>query len=106
MIERMIMPSNGRIDWRLAIKETEDTLSSTESQYCGKGNIAYDIERMIQRVHKSPSRYAKYQNIQATLKAFVLEHYLHGRPLLLNKKEAPLVEASVGRILNFGDGPR
>ncbi|OAQ23964.1 hypothetical protein K457DRAFT_1836886 [Linnemannia elongata AG-77] len=101
-IERMIMPSSGRIDWRLAIKETEDRLSSAESQYYGKGNIAFDISRMIRRVHDFESRYAKYQNIQATLKAFVLEHYLHGRPLLLNKEEAPLVEASVGRILSFG----
>ncbi|KAF8990621.1 hypothetical protein BGZ52_000182, partial [Haplosporangium bisporale] len=38
-IERMIMPSNGRIDWRLGIKETEDTLSSTESRHYCKGNI-------------------------------------------------------------------
>jgi len=96
------MPSNGRIDWRLAIKETEDTLSLTESRYYGKGNIAFDISRMIRRVHNFESRYAKYQNIQTTLKAFVLQYYLHGRPLLLNKEEAPLVEASVGRILHFG----
>ncbi|KAF9117437.1 hypothetical protein BGW39_002186 [Mortierella sp. 14UC] len=102
-IERMIMPSNGRIDWRLAIKETEDTLSSTESKYYGKGNIVFDISRMIRRVHNFESRYAKYRNIRTTLKAFVLEHYLHGSPLLLNKEEAPLVEASVGRILNFGE---
>ena len=97
------MPSNGRIDWRLAIKETEDTLSSTESRYYGKGNIGFDISRMIRRVHDFESRYAKYQNIQTTLKAFVLQHYLHGSPVLLNKEEAPLVEASVGRILNFGE---
>ncbi|KAF9385757.1 hypothetical protein CPB97_004493 [Podila verticillata] len=49
-IERMIMPSNGSIDWRLAIKETEDMLSSTESRYYGKGNIAYDIEQMIRKI--------------------------------------------------------
>ncbi|KAF9336882.1 hypothetical protein BG006_006990 [Podila minutissima] len=102
-IERMIMPSNGRIDWRLAIKETEDMLSSTESRYYGKENIVFDISRMIRRAHNFESRYAKYQNIRTTLKAFVLEHYLHGRPLLLNKGEAPLVEASIGRILNFGE---
>ncbi|KAF9904374.1 hypothetical protein EC991_002713, partial [Linnemannia zychae] len=102
-IERMIMPSNGMIDWRLAIKETEDTLSSTESRHYGKRNIVFDISRMIRRVHNFESRYAKYQNIRTTLKAFVLEHYLHGSPLLLNKEEAPLVEASVGRILNFGE---
>ncbi|KAG0197650.1 hypothetical protein BGX28_008858, partial [Mortierella sp. GBA30] len=102
-IERMIMPSNGRIYWSLAIKETEDMLSSTESQYYGKGNIVFDISRMIRRVHNFESRYAKYQYIRTTLKAFVLEHYLHGSPLLLNKEEAPLVEASVGRILNFGE---
>ncbi|KAG0196513.1 hypothetical protein BGX28_010034 [Mortierella sp. GBA30] len=103
-IERMIVPSNGGIDWRLAIKDTEDTLSSTEPRYYGNGNIVFDISRMIRRVHNFESRYAKYQNIRATLKAFVLEHYLHGRPLLLNKEEAPLVEASVGRILNFVEG--
>jgi len=105
-VERMIMllPDNGEVDWKGAIEETDKTLTSTEPQHLAKGNIVYDIERMIQRVHKFPSRYAKYQNIQATLKAFVLEHYLHGRPLLLNKEESPLVEASVGRILNFGEG--
>ena len=99
----MITPSDGRIDWRLAIKETEDTLSSTEPRYYDKGNIAFDISRMIQRVHNFESRYKKYQDIRTTLKGFVLEHYLHGRPLLLNKEEAPLVEASVGRILHFGE---
>ncbi|KAG9072140.1 hypothetical protein KI688_006364 [Linnemannia hyalina] len=62
-IERMV--SNGEIDWGLAIMKTEDALSSTESQYYGKGNIAFDISRMVRR--------------------------------------APLVEASVGRIFNFGE---
>ncbi|GJJ74340.1 hypothetical protein EMPS_06698 [Entomortierella parvispora] len=101
-IERMIMPSNAGLDWRLAIQETENSLSSTDSLYYGKGNIAFDISRMVQTVHSSPSRYRNYRNIENTLRAFVLGYYLHGRGLLLNKKEAPLVEASVGRILNFG----
>lgn len=97
------MPSNGRIDWRLAIKETEDAMSSTEARYYGKGNIAFDIPQMIQRVHNLEPRYAKYQDIRTALKAFVLEYYLHGRPLVLNKVEAPLVEASVGRSLTLGN---
>lgn len=100
----MIAPSNGESDWRLAIKETEDLLSSIEAYYYTRGNIVFDISRMIKRVHESESRFAKYQDIRTTLKAFVLEHYLHGRPLLLNKNEAPLVEACVGRILNFSVG--
>ncbi|GJJ67718.1 hypothetical protein EMPS_00064 [Entomortierella parvispora] len=102
-IERMIMPNDARLHWRLAIQETENTLSSTDSRYYGKGNIAFDISRMVQRVYSSPLRYRKYRNIENTLKAFVLGYYLHGRGLLLNKEEAPLVEASVGRILNFGE---
>ncbi|GJJ67717.1 hypothetical protein EMPS_00063 [Entomortierella parvispora] len=102
-IERMIMPNDARLHWRLAIQETENTLSSTDSRYYGKGNIAFDISRMVQRVYSSPLRYRKYRNIGITLKAFVLGYYLHGRGLLLNKEEAPLVEASVGRILNFGE---
>jgi len=99
------MPSNGRIDWKWAIEEkkTEITLSSADDHYDGKGNIVHDISRMIAKVHSIKSRYAKYQDIRTTLKAFVLEHYLHGSPLLLNKEEAPLVEASVGRILDFGE---
>ncbi|KAG9067165.1 hypothetical protein KI688_011946 [Linnemannia hyalina] len=101
-IERMIMPSNDEIDWRQAIKETEDTLSSTETEYYGKGNIAFDISQMVRRVHNFESRYANYQNIRTILQGFVLQHFLHGRPLLLNREEAILVEASVGRILNFG----
>ncbi|KAG9067119.1 hypothetical protein KI688_011900 [Linnemannia hyalina] len=101
-IERMIMPSNDEIDWRQAIKETEDTLSSTETEYYGKGNIAFDISQMVRRVHNFESRYSNYQNIRTILQDFVLQHFLHGRPLLLNREEAILVEASVGRILNFG----
>ncbi|KAF9177895.1 hypothetical protein BGZ51_008187 [Haplosporangium sp. Z 767] len=102
-IERMIMlPDNGNIGWKETIEEADEMLTSTDSQHFVKGNIAYDIARMIRRVHEFPSRYAKYQNIHATLKTFVLEHYLHGRPLILNEEEAPLVEASVGRILHFG----
>ncbi|KAF9549899.1 hypothetical protein EC957_002470 [Mortierella hygrophila] len=102
-IERMITPSNGGVDWKLAIKETEDTLSSMEIQCYGKGNIAFDISRMVSRVRNFESRYAKFQNIRTTLQGFVLQHFLYGRPLLFNKEEAPLVEASVGRILSFGD---
>ncbi|KAI1318391.1 hypothetical protein EDD11_006729 [Mortierella claussenii] len=100
--ERMIKPksNNGGIGWKSAIKETEDMLTSAEPKYQGKGNIVYDIGRMIERVHKFKSRYTRYQNIQATLQLFVLEHYLHGRPVLINREEAPLVEASVGRILH------
>ncbi|KAF9276720.1 hypothetical protein BGZ88_001564, partial [Linnemannia elongata] len=49
-IERMIMPDNDRIDWRLAIEETERTLTSTDLEDCVKGNIPYDISRMITRV--------------------------------------------------------
>ncbi|KAI1299061.1 hypothetical protein EDD11_006559 [Mortierella claussenii] len=104
-IERMIMLSsdNGVVNWRKAIDETDKTLTSTESQHYAKGNIAYDIARMVRRVHEIPSRYEKYQNIQTTLKAFALHHYLEGRALLLNQEEAPLVEASVGRIFHFGE---
>ncbi|KAG0358684.1 hypothetical protein BGZ54_010322, partial [Gamsiella multidivaricata] len=104
-IERMIMlkPGISGIDWKSAIKETKDTLTSTELHYYYKGNIAYDISRMVKRVHKFESRYAEYQNIRSILQLFVLEHYLHGRPVLINKEEAPLIEASVGRILHFGE---
>ncbi|KAF9115540.1 hypothetical protein BGX27_007427 [Mortierella sp. AM989] len=38
----------------------------------------------------------------AILQLFVLQHYLFGRPLLINRKEAPLAEAAVGRILHIG----
>ncbi|KAK5796948.1 hypothetical protein F5H01DRAFT_401262 [Linnemannia elongata] len=103
VIEHMTMPNNGGFDWRQAIKETEDRLSSTESRYYSGGNIVFDISRMIQTAHNFEWRYGKYQNISTILKAFVLEHYLYGRPLLLNKEEAPLVEASVGRILPLGE---
>ncbi|KAF9543647.1 hypothetical protein EC957_000579 [Mortierella hygrophila] len=95
--QHMMTPNNGGIDWRLATKETEDALSSTESRYCGRGNIVFEISRMIRRVHNFEPQYAQYQNIKTTLKAFVLEHYLHGSPLLLDTEEAPLLEASVGR---------
>ncbi|KAG0197646.1 hypothetical protein BGX28_008854 [Mortierella sp. GBA30] len=99
-IERMIMPSNDRIDWRVALKETEDTLASTDPQHYTKGNIVNDISRMISRVDQLKSRYAKYQNIGTILQFFVLQHYLHGRPVVLNTEEAPLVEASVARIMD------
>ncbi|KAI1288869.1 hypothetical protein EDD11_009612 [Mortierella claussenii] len=98
-IERMI---NG-VHWKKAIDETDKTLTSTEPQHYVKGNIAYDVARMVRRVHEIPSRYDKYQNIETTLKAFVLHHYLEGCALILNQEEAPLVEASVGRIFYFGE---
>jgi hypothetical protein len=101
MLERMIAPRNDKFDWKLAIEETELKLTSTDIRYCGKGNIVYDISRMISRVSQFESRYAKYQNIRTILQLFVLQHYLHGRPAILNTEEAPLVEASVGRILEI-----
>lgn len=94
------MPDNDRIDWRLAIEETERTLTSTDPEDCVKGNIPYDISRMITRVAQSKSQYARYKNIRTVLQFFVLQHYLHGHPLILNTQEAPLVEASVGRIMD------
>ncbi|KAG9319056.1 hypothetical protein KVV02_007897, partial [Mortierella alpina] len=39
------------------------------------------------------------------LQLFVLEHYLHGSPVVLHDLEAPLVEASVGRILGVAGQP-
>ncbi|KAG0378573.1 hypothetical protein BGX24_003456 [Mortierella sp. AD032] len=100
-IERMIAPSYDGVDWENAIEETEYRLSSTQSRYYGRGNIVYDILRMITRVSQFGSRYAKYQDILTILQLFVLQHYLHGRPAILNTEEAPLVEASVGRIMEI-----
>ncbi|KAK3811660.1 MAG: hypothetical protein J3R72DRAFT_463136, partial [Linnemannia gamsii] len=97
----MIAPSYDGVDWRQAIRKTEDSLTSTAVQYHGKGNIVFDISRMITRVSQFRSRYAKYQNIHIVLQLFVLQHYLHGRPAILNTEEAPLVEASVGRIMEI-----
>ncbi|KAF9079215.1 hypothetical protein BGX23_004665, partial [Mortierella sp. AD031] len=55
-IESMIAPSNDGINWKLAIKETEDALTSTDPQHRVKGNIVYDISRMISRVDQFKSR--------------------------------------------------
>ncbi|KAG0257284.1 hypothetical protein BGZ95_005291 [Linnemannia exigua] len=98
-IERMIR--NNELNWKLAIEKTELSLTSTDVQYFGKGNIAYDIDRMISRVDQNKRRYAQYQNIRTVLQFFVLQHYLYGRPAILNTVEAPLVEASVGRIMDI-----
>ncbi|KAG0273750.1 hypothetical protein BGZ95_010466 [Linnemannia exigua] len=100
-LEHMIMCSNGTVDWRLAIKETEDSLSSTELRYNGEGNITFAISRMIQRVASYELRYAKYHHVRDTLQSFVMGYYLHGRPFLIDLEEVPLVEACVGRIPNF-----
>ncbi|KAF9083270.1 hypothetical protein BGX29_003264 [Mortierella sp. GBA35] len=102
-LQHMIMPSNNRINWRLAIEETERTLTSADPQHCVKGNIVYDISRMISSIDQFKSRYARFQNIRTVLQFFVLQHYLHGRPVTLNTEEAPLVEASVGRIMDVAD---
>ncbi|GJJ76754.1 hypothetical protein EMPS_09113 [Entomortierella parvispora] len=101
-IEVMLMPSTN--DWRDAIKQIEERLTVPEGIYFYKGNIAYDISRMIKAVACNPQRYAIYQNVQTVLKTFVLQHYLTGNPVLLNTQEAPLVEASVGRILLSDSG--
>jgi hypothetical protein len=92
----MIMPSDDRIDWRLAIEETEHALTSTDHRFYGKGNIVYDISQMISRVSQFESRYAKYQNIRTVLQLFVLQHYLHGLPVTLNSVKAPLVGPLLG----------
>ncbi|KAK3833205.1 MAG: hypothetical protein J3R72DRAFT_453602, partial [Linnemannia gamsii] len=42
-----------------------------------------------------------YHDIRTNLQLFVLQHHLHGRPTILNTEEAPLVEASVGRIMEI-----
>ncbi|KAF8924661.1 hypothetical protein BGZ58_001574 [Dissophora ornata] len=99
-IERMICARNGQSDWKKAIQDTEETLISIDRQFQGKGNIPYDIDRMLHHVATHPSQYAKYQRIQTVLELFVLEHYLHGNPVILNAQEAPLVEASVGTVLD------
>ena len=77
----MIKPSNGEVDWEMAIKETEYALISPDGDI--KGNIVYDITEMVTRVDKFKSRYAKYQNIRSVLQMFVLQHYLHGCPVIL-----------------------
>ncbi|KAG0350745.1 hypothetical protein BG005_009727 [Podila minutissima] len=102
-IELMIMPRNGIIEWRQAIEETENTLISTERRHQGKGNIVHDITKMISRVDRYKERYEKYRNIRDILYFFVLQHYLHGRPVILNTEEAPLVECSVGRIMDIAN---
>ncbi|KAK3840986.1 MAG: hypothetical protein J3R72DRAFT_161347 [Linnemannia gamsii] len=79
--------------------------TSTAVQYYGKGIIVFDISRMITRVSQFRSQYAEYQNIRTVLQLFVLQHYLQGCPTTFNSVEAPLVEASVGRIMGI-DGQR
>ncbi|KAG0271536.1 hypothetical protein BGZ96_005772, partial [Linnemannia gamsii] len=101
----MICAGNGHSDWKKAIQDTEEALISTDRQSHGKGNIPYDIDQMLRQVALHPSRYAKYQNIRTVLQLFVLEHYLHGSPVVFHELEAPLVEASVGRILGVAGQP-
>ncbi|KAF9947608.1 hypothetical protein BGZ65_008693, partial [Modicella reniformis] len=109
-IELMITSGNassdGEIDWEKQIMTTELQLISTENGYFTGGNIAFDISRMISRIDLFKSRYAKYQNIRTILQFFVLQYYLHGCPVVLHTEEAPLVEASVGRIMNVGGAKR
>ncbi|KAG9061138.1 hypothetical protein KI688_007768 [Linnemannia hyalina] len=104
-IESMICARNGHSDWKKTIQDTEEALTSTDRQSHGKGNIPYDIDRMLRQVALHPSRYAKYQNIRTVLQLFVLEHYLHRSPVALHELEAPLEEASVGRILGVTGQP-
>ncbi|KAF9131410.1 hypothetical protein BGW39_001840 [Mortierella sp. 14UC] len=101
-IERMLAPDNGESDWRAAIDETEDSLISTNGQHHRSGNIAYAIHQMISRVEASKTQYRKYRDIRMLLRLFVLQYYLHGRPVVLHSQEATLVEASVGRIMGAG----
>ncbi|KAF9271840.1 hypothetical protein BGZ74_005606, partial [Mortierella antarctica] len=102
----MIMPSKGLMEWRQAIEETENMLISAEQQHQAKGNIIHDMTKMIARVDLFRDRYKKYHNIQDVLHFFVLQHYLHGHPTILNTEEAPLVECSVGQIMDVGNQTR
>ncbi|KAG0042031.1 hypothetical protein BGZ83_000989 [Gryganskiella cystojenkinii] len=99
-LERMIESDSGEINWELAIEETVNNLTLPELDV--KGSVCYDLQNMISKVVKFPWRYREYQSIRATLKKFVVQHYLFGSPLPLNKEEVQLIEASVGRIPGIG----
>ena len=106
MIENMIAsgddPRNNNFDWKATVLDTENALISTRSGYFTGGNVAYDIKRMIDSVNTYPSPYGKFQNIRTALQFFVLMQFLRGEFVILNDEEAPLVEASVGRIMEVG----
>ncbi|KAF9158104.1 hypothetical protein DFQ26_007967, partial [Actinomortierella ambigua] len=103
MIESGNKSEDGNIDWREAVMETERRLISTSNRYFWAGNIVCDISRMITRVQQNQERYKKFQNVRSVLQFFVLSHFLKGRSVVLNQEEAPLVEASVGRIMEDGE---
>ncbi|KAF9976693.1 hypothetical protein BGZ65_007717, partial [Modicella reniformis] len=103
-MELMIKRSpNEGAGWRSAIIEVDNRLTSGDVAYYGPGNIVYDKERMNSLVAKFPKRYGKYQRIRAARELFVLQYYLFGRPLIIDRDEALLVEVSVGRFLLSGD---
>ncbi|KAF9404652.1 hypothetical protein BGZ76_006874, partial [Entomortierella beljakovae] len=57
---------------------------------------------MIKTVAEDKHKYRTYEDIDSTLRSFLCQYYMHGTPLVLRKKQAPIVEASVGRIKYFG----
>jgi hypothetical protein len=96
-------PGGDNFDWKTAVLDTETGLISTNNGSFTKGNVAYDIDRMVKRVRDDPSRYEKFQNIRTVLQFFVLKQFLCGSFTALNQEEAPLVEASVGRLKRVGE---
>ncbi|KAF8962660.1 hypothetical protein BGZ46_001134 [Entomortierella lignicola] len=94
--------TNDKEIWESAIARTRDKLESAAPEHNKNGNICHQIRKMLGRVTMYPERYKGFEDIDLTLRMFVCEQYLHGNPLLLDNLQAPLVEASVGRILNFG----
>ncbi|KAF9154818.1 hypothetical protein DFQ26_009943 [Actinomortierella ambigua] len=102
MIESGNKSEDDEIDWTEAVMETERRLISTSNGYNKAGNIVYDIIRMVARIHENHERYKKFQNVRTVLQYFVLSRFLKGRSVVLNHEEAPLAEASVGRIMEDG----
>ncbi|KAF9199838.1 hypothetical protein BGZ49_009999 [Haplosporangium sp. Z 27] len=95
--------TNNKEIWKGAIARTREKLESAALEHNKNGNLCHQIRVMLERVAMYPARYKGFEDIDLTLRMFVCEQYLHGNPLLLDNLQAPLVEASVGRILKFGN---
>ncbi|KAF9979547.1 hypothetical protein BGZ65_006394 [Modicella reniformis] len=96
-IERMVASGHDNernFDWKTAVLDTEKGLISTDNGFFTKGNIAFDIHRMVNRVRVDPSRYEGLQDTE--------NQFLRGDFTVLNHEEAHLVEASVGRLKKVG----
>ncbi|KAF9110240.1 hypothetical protein BGX27_006607 [Mortierella sp. AM989] len=69
--------------------------------HIGGGNICNEIRRVLGTIRNNKDRYADYSDVECFMRMFIVAQVQHGQGLALDFPEAPLVEASIGRLVTI-----